>query len=183
MYSRHSEPVKFDRDCNVVMVPQGETVSLPAGSVGYITQALGGSFTVFVEGNLFRLAGKDADAIGKEVPEAISLPENASDEDVEVLAWNQLRTCFDPEIPFNIVDLGLVYACDVKHTDSGTRRIDVRMTLTAPGCGMGDVLVADVRDKLELIPTVAEADVELVFDPPWNQGMMSEVARLETGML
>lgn len=183
MYSRSSEPVKFERDCPAVMVPQGESVTLPAGSVGYITQALGGSFTVFVEGNLFRIAGKEADAIGKEPPEPIELPENASDEDVEVLAWNQMRTCFDPEIPFNIVDLGLVYACDVAHQDDGTRRIDVKMTLTAPGCGMGEVLVADVRDKLELIPTVKEADVELVFDPPWNQGMMSEAARLETGML
>jgi probable FeS assembly SUF system protein SufT len=183
MYSRTSEPVKFERDCEAVRVPQGETVTLPAGSVGYITQALGGSFTVFVEGNLFRIAGKDADAIGKEPPEPIQLSENASDQDVEVLAWNQMRTCFDPEIPFNIVDLGLVYSCDVTHTESGQRRIDVKMTLTAPGCGMGEILVADVRDKLELIPTVAEADVELVFDPPWNQGMMTEAARLETGML
>lgn len=183
MYSRSSEPVKFERDCAAVMVPQGESVTLPAGSVGYITQALGGSFTVFVEGNLFRIAGVDADAIGKEPPAPIDLPEGASDEDVEVLAWKQMRTCFDPEIPFNIVDLGLVYSCDVAHQDDGSRRIEVKMTLTAPGCGMGDILVQDVRDKLEMIPTVAEADVDLVFDPPWNQSMMSEAARLETGML
>jgi probable FeS assembly SUF system protein SufT len=181
-YSRSSEPVKFERDCDVVLVPQGERVTLPAGSVGYITQALGGSFTVFVEGNLFRIAGNDADAIGKEPPEAIDLAEGASDDDVEVLAWRQLRTCFDPEIPINVVDLGLVYVCDVVRSDDGSRRIDVRMTLTAPGCGMGDVLVEDVRSKLELIPTVADVDVELVFDPPWNQSMMSEAARLETGM-
>ncbi len=183
MYSRSSEPVKFERDCAAVMVPQGESVTLPAGSVGYITQALGGSFTVFVEGNLFRIAGSDADAIGKEPPEPIQLPEGATDEDVEAMAWKQMRTCFDPEIPFNIVDLGLVYSCDIAHDDDGSRRIAVTMTLTAPGCGMGDILVQDVRDKLEMIPTVSEADVELVFDPPWNQSMMSEAARLETGML
>jgi probable FeS assembly SUF system protein SufT len=182
-YSRSSEPVKFDRDCDVVLVPQGDKVVLPAGSVGYITQALGGSFTVFVEGNLFRLAGNDADAIGKEPPEPLQLPEGATDEDVEALAWRQLRTCFDPEIPINVVDLGLIYQCDVVRADDGSRRIDVRMTLTAPGCGMGEVLVEDVRGKLELIPTVTEADVELVFDPPWSQNMMSEAARLETGML
>jgi probable FeS assembly SUF system protein SufT len=182
-YSRSSEPVKFERDCDVVLVPQGERVTLPAGSVGYITQALGGSFTVFVEGNLFRVAGNDADAIGKEPPAPLELPEGASDEDVETLAWRQLRTCFDPEIPINVVDLGLVYSCEVKRHAGGERLVEVRMTLTAPGCGMGEVLVEDVRSKLELIPTVAEADVELVFDPPWNQSMMSEAARLETGML
>ena len=182
MYNRSSEPVKFERDCAVVMVPQGEHVTLPAGSVGYITQALGGSFTVFVEGNLFRIAGNDADAIGKEAPEPLALPDNATDDDVEVMAWQQMRTCFDPEIPFNIVDLGLVYSCDIEREPDGRRRITVRMTLTAPGCGMGDILVQDVRDKLERIPTVSEADVDLVFDPPWNQSMMSEAARLETGM-
>ncbi len=182
-YSRTSEPIRFERDCEVVMVPQGERVTLPAGSVGYITQALGGSFTVFVEGNLFRVAGADADAIGKEPMAPPELPDGAADDDVELIAWKQLRTCFDPEIPINIVDLGLVYRCDVSRSEDGQRRIAVEMTLTAPGCGMGEVLIDDVRSKLELIPTVSEADVELVFDPPWNQSMMSEAARLETGML
>lgn len=182
MYSRNSEPVRFERDCSAVMVPQGEAVTLPAGSIGYITQALGGSYTVFVEGNLFRIAGRDADAIGKEAPPAIELPEGASDGDIEALVWKQLRTCFDPEIPINVVDLGLVYDVQVMPAAAGARSVEVRMTLTAPGCGMGDILVDDVRSKLELIPTVAEADVELVFDPPWNRGMMSEAARLETGM-
>lgn len=98
------------------------------------------------------------------------------DEEVEKLVWQQLRTCFDPEIPFNIVDLGLVYEVELKHLDDGQREVDVKMTLTAPACGMGDILVDDVRSKLEMIPTVAEADVELVFDPPWNQNMMSEAA-------
>lgn len=165
------------------MVPQGETVTLPAGSYGYITQALGGSYSVFVEGNLFRIAGKDGDAMGKEPPAPLELPADASDEEVEKLVWQQLRTCFDPEIPFNIVDLGLVYEVELKHLDDGQREVDVKMTLTAPACGMGDILVDDVRSKLEMIPTVVEADVELVFDPPWGQHMMSEAARLETGML
>jgi probable FeS assembly SUF system protein SufT len=182
VYSRSSEPVRFERDCDAVLVPQGEAVTLPAGTVGYITQALGGSWTVFVEGNLMRIAGKDADAIGKEPPPPIELPEGASDEDVETLVWKQLRTCFDPEIPINIVDLGLVYGADVRSDESGQRRVEIRMTLTAPACGMGETLVEDVRGKLELIPTVADVDVELVFDPPWTREMMSEVARLETGM-
>ena len=183
MYSRNSEPVRFERDCDAVLVPAGDQVTLPAGTVGYITQSLGGSWTVFVEGNLMRIAGKDADAIGKEPPAPIELPEGATDEDVERLVWQQLRTCFDPEIPVNIVELGLVYAAEVVPREDGRRDVRVRMTLTAPGCGMGEVLVDDVRSKVELIPTVAEADVELVFDPPWNQTMMSEAARLETGML
>ena len=183
MYSRSSEPVRFERDCAAVLVPQGDEVTLPAGTVGYITQSLGGSWTVFVEGNLMRIAGKDADAIGKEPPLPIDLPEGASDEDVEALVWRQLRTCFDPEIPVNIVELGLVYSAEVATREDGQRMVDVRMTLTAPACGMGEILVDDVRSKIEMIPTVAEADVELVFDPPWNRSMMSDVARLETGML
>ena len=184
MYSRSSEPVRFERDCPVVLVPSGEEVTMPAGSIGYITQALGGSFTVFVEGNLMRVAGRDADAIGKEPPTPIELPEGAGDAEVERLVWQQLRTCFDPEIPINVVDLGLVYEAVLSpHPDQpGQRQVEVKMTLTAPGCGMGDILVADVRDKLEMIPTIAEADVELVFDPPWNRNMLSEAARLETGM-
>lgn len=181
-YSHTSEPINLARDCAAVMVPQGDIVMLPAGQVGYITQALGGSFTVYVDGNLFRVAGKDADALGKEPPPPIALPEGASNADVEKLLWQQLRTCFDPEIPINVVDLGLVYACDLEPLEDGRRKVAVQMTLTAPGCGMGDVLVDDVRTKLELIPTI-EADVDLVFDPPWNFSMMSEAAKLETGML
>lgn len=182
-YSNSSEPIVLERDCLAVMVPQGEEVTLPAGQNGYITQALGGSFTVFVDGNLFRIRGEDADALGKEPPEALTLSEHAADSEVEKLVWRQLRTCYDPEIPVNIVDLGLVYECTLEQMDNAQRRVKVQMTLTAPGCGMGDILVSDVRDKLESIPTIAEADVELTFDPPWNQSMMSEVAKLETGML
>jgi probable FeS assembly SUF system protein SufT len=135
-----------------------------------------------MEGNLFRIAGADADAIGKEVVKAPELPVNASDDDVLTAAWDQLRTCYDPEIPINIVDLGLIYECTVSAQPDGQRVLNVRLTLTAPGCGMGDVLVQDIRQKLEIIPTVAAANVELVFDPPWNQSMMTEAARLQTGM-
>ena len=182
-YSQTSESVRFERDCAAVMVPQGESVTLPAGQVGYVTQALGGSFTVYVEGNLFRIDGKDADAIGREPPPTLELAEDAGDADVEKLVWQQLRTCFDPEIPVNIVDLGLVYDCDLEHLDDGRRKVSIRLTLTAPGCGMGDILVDDVRTKVEMIPTIVQTDVELVFDPPWNQSMMSEIARLETGLM
>ncbi|MBS0461807.1 MAG: putative Fe-S cluster assembly protein SufT [Proteobacteria bacterium] len=182
MYSRNSEPFRLARDCAAVLVPQGDKVTLPAGSIGYISQALGGSFTVYVEGNLFRIAGGDGDALGKPQAAAPELPANASDDDVEALVWEQLRTCFDPEIPINIVDLGLVYGCDITALDDGQRKVAIRLTLTAPGCGMGDILVGDVTAKLELVPTVSETDVQMVFDPPWNQSMMSEAARLETGM-
>ncbi len=182
-YSHTSEPIVFERDCNAVMVPQGQSVTLPAGQNGYITQALGGSFTVFVDGNLFRIDGADADAIGKEPQAALTLPDGAGDDDVEKLVWQQLRTCYDPEIPVNIVDLGLVYECKIEKMEDGTRKVAVSMTLTAPGCGMGDILVDDVRSKVESVPTVSEADVELTFDPPWNHSMMSDVAKLETGML
>jgi probable FeS assembly SUF system protein SufT len=183
MYSRSSEPVRFERDCDAVLVPAGDQVVLPAGSIGYITQSLGGSWTVFVEGNLMRIAGKDADAIGKEPPTPIELPEGASDEDVEALVWRQLRTCFDPEIPVDIVELGLVYSADVRTAEDGSRQVAVRMTLTAPGCGMGPVLQQDVSNKLLMIEEVEEANVELVWDPQWNQGMMTESAKLQLGLL
>src|SRR5689334_20179295 len=164
------------------MVPAGIPVTLREGKTGFITQALGGSFTVYFGGSLFRIAGKDADALGKEVVVGPELPPNATDDDVKQLVWDQMRTCYDPEIPINIVELGLVYSCDVMADEDGTRTIAVRMTLTAVGCGMGEVLVADVKEKLERIPTVREVQVELTFDPPWNQSMMSEAARLQTGM-
>ncbi|TAL71936.1 MAG: putative Fe-S cluster assembly protein SufT [Rhodanobacter sp.] len=182
-FALSSEPVTFSRDCDAVMVPQGEEVTLPAGQIGYITQALGGSFTVYVDGNLFRIAGDDADALGKEKPAPLTVPENATNADVEKLCWQQLHGVFDPEIPVNVVDLGLVYDMSLEKRDDGQRRVYVKLTLTAPGCGMGDILVDDARTKLLMIPTVAEADVDLVFDPPWNHTMMSEEAKLETGML
>jgi probable FeS assembly SUF system protein SufT len=180
--SHQNEPFTLSRDAEAVIVPAGTAITLKAGLSGFITQALGGSFTLYIEGNLFRLAGADADAIGKEAILAPELPPNATEDDVRELAWQQMRGCFDPEIPFNIVELGLIYDCTVTANEDGSRRVAVRMTLTAPGCGMGEVLVQDVKQKIELIPTVREAEVELVFDPPWNQSMMSEAARLQTGM-
>jgi probable FeS assembly SUF system protein SufT len=182
MRTHDNEPFVLSRDVKAVMVPAGIEIELKSGQSGFITQALGGSFTLYMEGNLFRLAGADADAIGKDVVKAPVLPPNATEDDVLALAWDQLRTSYDPEIPINIVDLGLIYECTVRQVGDGTREIDVRLTLTAPGCGMGDVLVQDIKQKLEIIPTVAKANVELVFDPPWNQSMMSEAARLQTGM-
>ena len=183
MSSHENEPVTLSRDVEAVIVPAGTAITLKAGLSGFITQALGGSFTLYIEGNLYRIPGTQADAIGKEIVQAPELPPGATDEDVRDLAWAQMRRCYDPEIPVNIVDLGLVYECSVNATENGTRRLNVSMTLTAPGCGMGEVLVRDVREKLEAIPTVSHADVQLVFDPPWSQSMMSEAARLQTGMM
>lgn len=183
MRSHENEPVAVRRDVKAVAIPAGVEVSLKAGQVGYITQALGGSFTVYVDGNLFRIAGADADAIGMTVAKAPEVPPGASTQDISKVVWQQLRTCFDPEIPVNIVDLGLVYECEVRDSGDDTRTVDIKMTLTAPGCGMGEVLVQDVRDKIQMVPTVTRADVELVFDPPWNQTMMSDEARLQTGMM
>ena len=165
------------------MIPVGDVVTIPVGTVGYITQSLGGSFTVFVDGNLFRVAGIDADAIGKEPVQPPSLPDDADESDVEKLLWQQLKSCYDPEIPVNIVDLGLIYECEMVDAGNGQREVFVSMTLTAPGCGMGDILVDDVRSKLELVPTIKRVTVELTFDPPWTHSMMSDVAKLETGML
>jgi probable FeS assembly SUF system protein SufT len=178
-----NEPVIIQRDVEAVMVPSGQSITLKLGLAGYITQALGGSFTLYIEGNLYRISGEQADAIGKEVVRRPTLPPNATEEDVRELAWEQMRSCFDPEIPINIVDLGLVYECKVTPNDDHTRNLSVTMTLTAPGCGMGDVLVQDVKEKLATIPTVQAVDVELTFDPPWSQSMMSEAARLQTGMM
>jgi len=163
MFGHMNEPFDLARDVKAVIIPAGEELRLREGTSGFITQALGGSFTVYVEGNLFRIAGADAD--------------------IETVIWSQLKTCYDPEIPVNIVDLGLIYRCDVKSLGNGERSVSVDMTLTAPGCGMGDILVQDAQEKIAVIPTVADVVVELVFDPPWNQGMMSDEARLQTGLM
>lgn len=183
MFGHAHEPFSLARDVSAVIIPAGETVTLREGTSGFITQALGGSFTVFVEGNLFRIAGADADALGKEPVPPPAVPENATDKDIEAVIWQQLKTCYDPEIPINIVDLGLVYRCEVSQKPDGQRSVDVDMTLTAPGCGMGEILVADATEKIAVVPTVGDVRVELVFDPPWNASMMSEEARLQTGMM
>jgi probable FeS assembly SUF system protein SufT len=183
MFGHTHEPITLSRDVKAVIIPAGETIRLSEGTSGFITQALGGSFTIYVEGNLFRIAGTDADALGKEPVPPPEVPENASDADIEAVIWQQLKTCYDPEIPVDIVELGLIYRCEVSPLGNGGRAVSIDMTLTAPGCGMGDILVQDVREKVAVIPTVSEVHVELVFDPPWNQTMMSEEARLQTGLM
>jgi len=183
MFGHTNEPFSLSRDVSAIIIPAGEALTLREGTNGFITQALGGSFTVYVEGNLFRISGTDADALGKEPVPPPSIPDNATDADIEAVIWEQLKTCYDPEIPVDIVNLGLVYRCDVTALGNGERSVSVDMTLTAPGCGMGEVLVEDAREKIAIIPTISDVRVELVFDPPWNVGMMSDEARLQTGMM
>ncbi|MGA9853342.1 MAG: putative Fe-S cluster assembly protein SufT [Gammaproteobacteria bacterium] len=180
MYDR--EPVTLKRACAAAMIPAGTQVIVPEGTEVNVAQSLGGSFTVYVDGNLLRIAGKDADALGLEPPAEPALPEHHTDADVEKLVWEQMKTCYDPEIPINIVDLGLVYECKLSDAEDGRKRVDVKMTLTAPGCGMGTILAADVQQKIESVPLVREARVEIVFDPPWSRDMMSDEAKLQTGM-
>ncbi len=155
---------------------------VPEGTEGTLTQALGQSFTVYLGGNLVRVAGKDADVLGLPTPEPLVIPEGISREEVEALVWKQLSQCYDPEIPINIVDLGLIYECKLEDLERGRYRVRIRMTLTAPGCGMGGMLTHDVREQLLEIPAVESVDVELIFDPPWNSSLMSDAARLETGL-
>jgi probable FeS assembly SUF system protein SufT len=138
MYHSQNEPVTLARDCPAVLIPAGERVTLPEGSKGFMTQALGGSFTIYIEGNLFRIAGSDGDAIGKPPLLAPDVPEDATEAEIEAAVWQQLRTCYDPEIPINIVELGLVYECKIERSESGQRIVNIKMTLTAPGCGMGE---------------------------------------------
>jgi probable FeS assembly SUF system protein SufT len=183
MFSQDSEPVVLKRGVKAIVVPAGMEIDLNKGALVYITQAMGGSFTIYHEGNLFRIAGTDADALGKEALEPPVLPENATDEEFRAIVWDQMRTCYDPEIPVNIVDLGLIYDSQIERNQDGTRNVTIIMTLTAPGCGMGEILVEDVREKVSIIPTVANTDVELVFDPPWSREMMSEAAQVELGLI
>ena len=180
------EEVELTRDCEMVQVPQGTTVSIPAGTPAVITQALGDSYTLQVPtfGGLYRLSGKDADAIGKAA--ARSDGEVGADLNVPVsedLVYAQLRHVYDPEIPVNIVELGLIYDLKIEPLATGGSRVEVKMTLTAPGCGMGDVIAHDAKSRIQTLPGVKEADVQVVFEPPWNQQMMSEAAKLELGML
>ncbi|HLQ86023.1 MAG TPA: putative Fe-S cluster assembly protein SufT [Salinisphaeraceae bacterium] len=179
----NNDAVTFTRDCEAVLIPAGDLVEIPEGTHGNITQALGGSFTVYIAGNLIRVAGEDADAIGQEQPEPLTLPPDAHDEDIEALAVEQLRTVFDPEIPINVLDLGLIYECQFDHSNPDARTIYVEMTLTAPGCGMGDIIADDLRNSLLIIPTVERVDVEIVLDPPWSMEMMSDAAKLQVGMI
>ena len=183
-YRRHREDVLVRRNVTVEAIPSGEPIELEAGQLAQITQALGSSFTLLVEGQLMRLKGVDADAIGKTPPEAITAPADLPIEELEPRVWETLRTCYDPEIPVNIVDLGLVYrlAFEPLPDDAHKVRALVDMTLTAPGCGMGEAIADEVCDKLLALPRVGEITVNLVFDPPWDRSMMSEEAQLALGL-
>jgi probable FeS assembly SUF system protein SufT len=174
------ERVQLIRDCEAVEIPAGDKVTLPKGTEVIVTQALGGTFTVQVPANvtLCRIAGKDADALGITAGQA----QGPASGDLEAMVWEQLKSCYDPEIPVNIVDLGLVYGMEVTKLADGGRRVDVKMTLTAPGCGMGASIAFDARQKLLDLPGVSEANVELVWEPPWNPQMISPEARERLGL-
>jgi probable FeS assembly SUF system protein SufT len=173
----------LSRDIVVAAIPYGDRMPLPAGATVFVTQALGGSYTVMTDrGYMVRVEGKDADAIG-ETPVAAPSEADLASKPLQELAWDQLKTCYDPEIPVNIVDLGLVYECTVSPLESGGNKATVKFTLTAPGCGMGDYLKADVQQKLLSVPGIEDADVEVVLEPVWNQSMMSEAARLQLGLM
>jgi probable FeS assembly SUF system protein SufT len=182
------EEVTFSRSAEAIMIPSGERVLVPEGAQATITQSLGGSYTLITDrGLMVRISGREVEAIGKEPAAIPQGPEGEAltVEKLEQLVWDQLKTCFDPEIPVNIVDLGLVYLCDLQPVPEEEGRFDVKikMTLTAPGCGMGPVLGNDVKMKIESLPNVRSADVEVVFDPVWDRSMMSDAAKLQLGMM
>lgn len=180
---RGSEHIVLQRSVRVERIPDGHPMELLEGEPVIITQALGSAFTLWADGQLVRLRGEDADAIDQPIPEGPEIPESAGPHDIEALAWEAMRTCYDPEIPVNIVDLGLVYTCEiVPYDDEGGLLIKVSMTLTAPGCGMGPIIGKEVSEKLGALPHVERVEVDLVFDPPWDRSMMSEAAALELGL-
>jgi probable FeS assembly SUF system protein SufT len=177
----------LSRDCEAIQIPSGQKVTIPSGTPGVITQALGGTYTIATHQGLSRIAEKDLDALGLGKPAAAS-PEKTSangtkGEISEEAVWGQLKQVYDPEIPVNIVDLGLVYDCRLSKKDDGGTKVEVKMTLTAPGCGMGPAIAHDAQSKILSIDGVDEADVQLVWDPPWNQSMISEAGRMKLGMV
>ena len=177
------EEVQVRRDCPAVLIPQGNTVTIQAGTTAIVTQSLGGSYTVQVPslGGLFRIAGRDADALGlAPTADAVDAPDSGPVRDETV--WGALKNVYDPEIPVNIVDLGLVYDLRIDPLPNGRSRVEVKMTLTAPGCGMGQTIAMDARHYIENLPGVAEADVQVVWDPPWNPHMISPEGRAKLGM-
>jgi probable FeS assembly SUF system protein SufT len=179
-----SERTQTSRDLQGVQIPDGTQVTLPEGTPVRIAQQLGDTFTLVTPwGQMVRIEAYDADAIGKEAPEATAEAQAAEGGALEDEIWARLATCYDPEIPVNIVDLGLIYSCELDADDGeGGRVARIKMTLTAPGCGMGQILADDVTRKVEAIPGIVRAEVDLVFDPPWNQEMMTEAARLHLGL-
>ena len=177
--------ITVKRDCDAILIPSGDPIKLIKGTQVRITQALGGDYTLFVNGNLIKISGKDADVIGEKVAEQ---PKNNIKVDFtqsidENSVWEQLKTCYDPEIPVNIVDLGLVYDLEIKKNKEKQNIIYVKMTLTAPGCGMGPVIAQDVEQKIRTIPGVYDVLVEIVWDPVWDRDMMTDEAKLQLGML
>jgi probable FeS assembly SUF system protein SufT len=173
--------IALTRDCEATEIPYGGTQLLPAGTKVRIMQSLGGSYTVATEqGAMMRIEATNADALGL-TPES-KAAEAAPVEFSEKLVWDQLKTVYDPEIPVNIVDLGLVYSCQITPAEAGGHKIEIKMAMTAPGCGMGDVLRADIERKLSQLPEVREVHAQIVFDPPWNPGRMSDAAKLQLGL-
>ena len=185
MSDLNTELIKVKRDCDAILIPGGEKVMLVEGTHIRITQALGGDYTVYVNGNLLKVSGKDADAIGMKAdnnssePNKIKSNKPITEEDI----WEVMKTCYDPEIPVNIVDLGLVYDLEIKKNKEKQNIIYVKMTLTAPGCGMGPVIAQDVEQKIRTIPGVYDVLVEIVWDPVWDRDMMTDEAKLQLGML
>lgn len=181
---KFNEPITLTRDCPAILIPAGSKITLQKGETVYITQALGGNYTLMINGNLVQINGQDADAIGLEASVASDSedPCETNRPPDEQLIWHRLKTCYDPEIPVNIVDLGLIYGLDIVPSEDCGYQVNIKMTLTAPGCGMGDYIAADVRTKAESVPGVAKANVELVWEPLWNRDMMSDAARLELGL-
>ena len=178
------QQVEFKRDCPAVQIPDGRSVTIPAGTSGVVTQSLGGSHTVQVPslGGLFRIAGQDAGAIGLEATSPSSAPQAEAGPVTETQVWDQLRDVYDPEIPVNIVDLGLVYDLRIESAPAGGSRVNVQMTLTAPGCGMGHAISMDAKRRIESLSGVVEADVQLVWEPAWNPQMISPEGRAKLGM-
>src|SRR6188472_1997999 len=177
----------LSRDTEAIQIPSGNKTTIPAGTTGVITQTLGGSYTIATYQGLSRIAEKDLDALGIEKSQATNgaaAPATGAVGEVDDKAvWDQLRQCYDPEIPVNIVDLGLVYDCQLKKSENGGTKVEVKMTLTAPGCGMGPAIAHDAQSKIMSIEGVDEAQVDLVWDPPWNQNMISEAGRMKLGMI
>jgi probable FeS assembly SUF system protein SufT len=180
------ERVEIQRDCDAIAIPAGYPVRLHQGTTAFLTQALGGSYTLQVPeyGGLVRLAGRDGDAIGKTpAADADATVVAGAERSLEDAVWAELRTCYDPEIPVNIVDLGLVYDMSVTTIGAGGNRVEVKMTLTAPGCGMGTVIAAEAQQKINELPGVEEAHVEIVWEPPWNPQMISPEGKERLGMM
>jgi probable FeS assembly SUF system protein SufT len=177
-----SEPITLSRSCEVIEIPSGIRSTLPAGAVVRIMQSLGSGYTVATDrGYMYRVEAKDADALGLSNAAIVQAPTVHEGNFSEQMVWDQLKAVYDPEIPVNIVDLGLVYSCVIASQEQGGNRIHIKMSMTAPGCGMGNVLKADVESRLSRLPGVQEVHVEVVFDPPWHPGLMSDAAKLQLG--